>query len=156
MRNSKAKVSDPNKFVTCSGSRFHPLYGSKVTPKGDIILEEKGKEDLQAYINSFAESCDMSFILHQLSLGNTAVLERKQMMFGDFTDMPSNLAEMQQIFIDGEAAFNELPLETRREFDNNFRNWLFTSGSAEWNEKMQKLIPQNEVPTTEEVNEDVS
>lgn len=154
MRNKNAKVSDPNTFYTNPGNRIHPLYSSKVTPKGDIVLEECGKEDIQEYINSFRESCDMSFILHQLSLGNTEVLNQRQMMFGDFTDMPQNLMEIQQIFIDGEAAFNQLPLETRKQFDNNYRNWLFTSGSDEWNEKMAKLIPTPVTEPIEEVKEE--
>lgn len=148
MRNKNAKVSDPNSFVTCSGSREKVLYSSKVCPNGEIQLTASGKEDIQEYINSFRESTDMSYILHQLSLGNTAVLNQKQMLFGDFTECPESLAEAQQMLIDGENAFYKLPLDVRQQFNNDFRNWLFTSGQPEWMEKMASLI------TTEEVNEE--
>lgn len=146
MRNKNAKVSDPNSFVTCAGSRVKTVYSSKVLPTGEIALTPSGKEDIQDYINSFRETTDMSYILHQLALGNTAVLNQKQMMYGDFTDVPESLAEAQQMLIDGEVAFYKLPLDVRQQFDNNFRNWLFTSGQPEWIKKMEKLI------TTEEVN----
>lgn len=148
MRNKNAKVSDPNSFVTSSGSSEKVIYSSKVCPNGEIMLTPAGKEDIQEYINSFRESTDMSFILHQLSLGNTAVLNQKQMIFGDFTEVPTSLAEAQQMLIDGEAAFYKLPLDVRQEFNNNFRQWLFTSGQPEWIEKMSKYI------STEEVNEE--
>lgn len=146
MRNKNARVSDPNSFVTCAGSRTKTLYSSKVLPNGEIVLTPSGKEDVQDYINSFRESTDMSYILHQLALGNTSVLNQKQMMFGDFTEVPESLAEAQQMLIDGEEAFYKLPLDVRQQFDNNFRNWLFTSGQPDWMQKMSKLI------TTDEVN----
>lgn len=157
MRNKNAKVSDPNSFVTNPGSEIRILYTSKVCPNGEILLKPCGEENIQEYINSFRESTDMSFILHQLSIGNTAVLERQQMMYGDFTEVPANLAEAQQVLIDGENAFNQLPLDVRQQFDNNFRNWLFTSGTPDWMSKMSKFIPVEEKTNTEsEVKEDVS
>lgn len=145
MRNKNAKVSNPNDFVTDSGSRVKTLYSAKVTPNGEILLSPSGKEDIQDYINSFRESTDMSFILHQLSLGNTAVLNQKQMLFGDFTEVPESLAAAQQMLIDGEEAFYKLPLDVRQQFDNNFRNWLFTSGQPDWIKKMGKLLPVDDV-----------
>lgn len=140
MRNKAARVSVPDEFVTCSGSRDRVLYSSKVLPTGEISLRESGKEDIQEYINSFRESTDMNFILHQLSLGNTAVLNSQQMLFGDFTETPSSLADAQQMLIDGENAFYKLPLDVRQQFNNDFRNWLFTSGSSEWVQKMSSIV----------------
>lgn len=150
MRNKNAKVSDPNTFVTCAGSRVKTIYSSKVLPTGEIVLTPSGKEDVQEYINSFRESTDMSYILHQLALGNTSVLNQKQMMFGDFTEAPESLAQAQQMLIDGEAAFYKLPLDVRQQFNNDFRNWLFTSGQPDWVEKMSKLI------TTDDVNKETA
>lgn len=150
MRNKNAKVSNPNDFSTPCGSSDRTLYSTKVTPDGKVILTPSGKENVQEYIDSFRESTDMAFILHQMALGNMSVLNQREAMYGDFTDLPENLAEMQQIFIDGENAFNQLPLDVRQQFDNNYRNWLFTSGSEDWNEKMKKLIPE---PIKEEVKE---
>lgn len=155
MRNKYAKVSDPNDFSTPCGSSSRIIYSSKVTPNGMIILTPTGKEDIQEKMDSFRESTDMSFILHQLSVGNTSVLTNKQMMFGDFTEAPANLAEAQQLLIDGEAAFNKLPLDVRSKFDNNFRNWLFTSGTEEWMQKMDKLIEKKEEVSEEKESDSV-
>lgn len=144
LRNKYAKVSDPNVFHTPVGSDTRIVYSSKVTPNGNVILTPTGKTNIQEEIDSFRESTDMAFILHQLSVGNTSVLTNKQMMFGDFTETPADLAEALQVMIDGEAAFNKLPLDVRQKFDNNFRQWLFTTGSDEWLKKMDKLVKKEE------------
>lgn len=158
MRNKNAKVSDPNSFITNAGSPIRDIYSSKVMKDGTIQLLKSGEENIQEFIDSFRESTDMSYILHNLSLGNTSVLTNKQMIFGDFTEAPSNLAEAQQILIDGENAFNQLPLDVRQKFDNNFRKWLFTTGSDEWTNIMksinQKIDSVESVDS--EVKEDVS
>ena len=157
MRNKFAKVSDPNSFVTEPGSPVHILYSSKVLKNGIIELTESGKEDIQEFIDSQRDSCDMAFILHQLAIGNESVLHQKAPMYGDFTTAPSTLAEAEQMLIDGENAFYQLPLDVRQQFDNDFRQWLYTAGNAEW---IQKMVPvsgsdsgENPVEVESEVTE---
>lgn len=136
MRNKNAKIVDPNTYHTDPGSPFHTLYSSKVLPDGTISLTECGKENIQEQINAAAETCDMAFILHELALGNTAVLNQREVNYGDFTDAPKNIMEAMQIMIDGEKAFMKLPLEVRQKFDNSYMLWLSTNGTEEWIEKM--------------------
>lgn len=149
MRNKNAKVTDPNKFYTCPGSNEHILYSGKVLPDGTIHLTECGKENIQEIINSAAETCDMAYILHELALGNTSVLNQRETFYGDFSKAPNSLLEAMQIMLDGEKAFMALPLEVRQKFDNSYMLWLSTNGSEEWIEKM--AIKHD----TEEVNEEV-
>ena len=59
MRNKNAKVSDPNKFETCPGDKYHIVYEPLVNPDGTISLVESGKEDIQAIIDSYREQTDM-------------------------------------------------------------------------------------------------
>lgn len=138
MRNPNAKVSKPNSFVTNSGSPFHVLYSSKVLGNGKVELLESGKEDIQELIDSYRDTTDMSFIVHQLMLGNESVVNvRSGAMYGDFTSVPSSLAEAQQMMIDAENAFYELPLDVRSQFDNDWMKWQSTVGSDEWVKKME-------------------
>lgn len=136
MRNKNAKVTDPNKYFTDPGSPEHILYSGKVLPDGTIRLDEVGKENIQEIINAAAETCDMAYILHELALGNTSVLNQREASYGDFSAAPKSLMEAMQIMIDGEQAFLKLPLETRQKFDNSYMLWLSTNGSNEWIEKM--------------------
>lgn len=136
MRNKNAKVSDPNKFVTSAGDRFHITYAAKVEPDGLISLAPSGKEDIQEYINSFRDSTDMNFILNRLAVGDTSVLNQKQAIFGDFTKLPKTYAETLQLVIDAEHNFYELPLDVRNKFDNNYQKWFATAGSQFWLDAM--------------------
>lgn len=153
MRNPKAAVSDPNEFVSDPGSRIHTLYSSKVLKNGIIELTPSGSEDIQEKIDSYRDSTDMAFIIHHLLAGDESVLYQKSAMYGDFTKAPESLAEAQQMLIDGEAAFMQLPLETRQKFDNNFRAWLFQAGSEGWIKAMQPVTDSGDLQNpVEDVN----
>lgn len=157
MRNKNAKVSDPNKFVTSSGEKFHINYSPKVLPDGRIELIESGKEDISEYINSFRDSTDMAFILNRLAMGDTSVLNKSIPTYGDFTEMPKTYAESLQLVIDSKKKFYELPLDVRNKFDNDYQKWFVTAGSDVWIEKMgYTKSNQSDVaaPSADEVKED--
>lgn len=144
MRNKNACVSDPNSFVTSAGSRYRSIFSPIVSPDGTIQLVESGKEDIQQYIDSFRDQTDMTYILQRMATGDTSVLNQKEPMFGDFTNMPQTYAEALQLVIDREAQFMQLPLEVRNKFDNDFRKWFAQSGSEEWFQKMDSVISKPE------------
>lgn len=136
MRNPNARVSDPNEFVTEAGNPFRIVYESKVLPDGQLDIVAAGKEDIQAKIESFRSSTDMSYILKQIALGNNDVLVKSVGQYGDFTHMPKTMAEAMQLQIDAENEFYKLPLDVRGKFDNDYRRWLVGAGSVDWIEKM--------------------
>ena len=136
MRNKKAKVSDPNKFVTSAGNKDHILYSPKVLDSGVIKLIESGKENIQDKINSFRDTCDMSFIIQRLAMGDSSVLNKKLPNYGDFTQMPKSFAEALQLVINAEKEFYDLPLDTRNKFDNDYKQWFAQAGSEAWLDKM--------------------
>lgn len=144
MRNEFAKVSKPADFVSCPGEEYHIIYSPIVKPDGTIVLEVSGKESIKDMINSQLAQTDMSWILKQLSLGNTSVLNQNTPMYGDFTNMPKSNAEFLQMYIDGENAFNKLDPEIRAKFDNDFMQWFATAGTNDWSEKMNLLRPDPE------------
>lgn len=144
MRNKNAMVSDPNDFFTCSGDRYRIIYEPIIRPDGTIELVESGKDDIQEMIDSFRDQTDMSYILGRMAAGDTSVLNQKQPMYGDFTSMPKTYAEALQLVIDREKQFMALPLDVRKQFDNDFKKWFSQSGSEEWYEKMSSVIQKKE------------
>ena len=145
MRNEFASVSDPNAFVSDPGSDIKTVYSTKVQDDGTILLIPSAKENVKDKINSYVDQTDISYIIRQLQLGDTSVLNPNKGVYGDFTQTPTNLREAMQTMIDGERAFYELPLDTRQKFDNNFRKWLVSAGSADWFNKMGQPAPVPEV-----------
>lgn len=136
MRNKNAKVSDPNKFFTCEGEEYKIEYSPHVMPDGTIELEVSGRINIKEYINSQREQTDMSYIMKQIALGNTAVLNESAGMYGDFTGMPKSYAEALQLRIDAENSFYKLPVDVRNKFENDFNRYFATAGSDEWFEKL--------------------
>ena len=134
MRNPNARV--PLVFEpTCSGDRYHIDY-QPIIEDGCIQLVESGRTDIQAVIDSFADSCDMSLILQRLSFGDTSVLNTKTPMFGDFTACPSTLAGILNLKLEAQRVFDKLDPAVREQF-TDFNDWLAASGSQDWLTKMQ-------------------
>lgn len=146
MRNPNARVPTPSDFITSSGDIFKPVLSGKLMPDGTIKLTQIDQIDIKAEINSHACTCDMSYILSRLKVGDVAVLSAKEGAYGDFTVFPKTYAEMLQLVQSGEDAFNSLPLDVRSSFDNDINKWFATIGTAEWSDKMK--IPKP-VPTVD-------
>lgn len=144
MRNKNAKISDPNSFVSCPGTKFHTIYKPVVQKDGTILLKESDQIDIEAYINSFKESTDMAYILQQIKLGNFDILNQRTANYGDFTDVPQSMAEFQQRLIDGKNAFYSLSPEVRNAYDNDLWKFMNDAGSKKWLDVMKDYLPQPE------------
>ncbi len=118
--------------MTSSGDEYHIVYSSVIKDDGTIDLVPSARDRIQDYINSFVPQTDMHYILAQLKNGNTTVINRRPMMYGDFTDAPKSYAQALQMVIDGRATFDALPLSVRNKFDNSFEKWFATAGSPDW------------------------
>lgn len=151
MRNKNAKVSDPSSFVTDPGSDVHVIYTGKLCPDGQIRLTESGKESISEKINAEKMFTDISYIRSRLALGDTSVVRpASSIMYGDLTKAPKTLADNLQIFINARSSFDDLDLETRNKFDNNYLKWLQDAGTSDWLEKMKDFIPDLVVEKADE------
>ncbi len=106
------------------GNPVKVLYSPKFASDGSMELVEAGKENLYDYIQSFKESVDINVILKRFAKGDVTALQRRQAMFGDFSDAPATYAEALNSMIVAEQYFNSLPLETRAKFNHNFHTFL--------------------------------
>lgn len=125
------------------GSREKVLYSPQFNEDGTMQLIEAGKENLYEYIQSHKESVDINVILKRFARGDVTALQRRQAMFGDFTDAPSTYAEALNSMIVAEQYFNSLPLETRAKFDHNFHRFLVSLDRPDF---QQMLSPDDVTP----------
>lgn len=145
MRNANAKVSDPKKFITCSGDRFHIEYKGEVQKDGTVKLVESGKTDIRQAINAYKDQTDLDYIRKKIEQGDLSVLNPAKPQYGDFTNMPSTYAEALQMQIDANDYFYSLDPEVRNKFDNDVNQFLASAGSEVW---MKKLGLTPVVPET--------
>ncbi len=85
---------------------------------------ESGTVDLQERIQVQAPSTDLAFMIKRLKLGDNSVLTKKQPMYGDFTQLPSDGSELVNTLLHAEYAFNQLPVEDRKAHGYDYRSWL--------------------------------
>lgn len=130
------QFSPRQRIHPCSGSRVKQLYAGRYDANGRVVLEEKGTEDLYAYIQSFADSVDINVILARFANGDTDALSRAQGFYADVTEFPSNMADALNTINKAEEMFKSLPLEVRQRFDCSFEQFLSQSGSEDWLQKM--------------------
>lgn len=111
-----------NKFFTNPGDRFQVEYDTIVDPSGRVTIKKAGKKDLFQEIQSWKEQTDMHYILNQMALGQYP--QRTDLMYGDFTEAPENMQQAMQMMINAERAFYDLPLDVRKKFDNDYKQWV--------------------------------
>lgn len=144
------------KFASDAGSPEKTLYHGRVEPDGTITLVPDTVINVQQQIDSWEPSTDIYNIINNLGFDN---LKPPADGFFDATDMPKNYAEMLQLFINGERAFERLPVEVKQKFDNDFNKWFASAGSDEWFEKcgfnldVKPVVDPTPVPIKEEKSE---
>ena len=123
IRNSNSRVSNPYGFTASAGEPIHKMFVG-VWKTNRLELVETGFVDLQERIQVQAPSTDLSFMIKRLKLGDTSVLTKKQPIYGDFTQLPSDGSELVNTLLHAEYAFNQLPVEERKKHGYDYRSWL--------------------------------
>ncbi len=63
-------------------------------------------------------------MIRRLKLGDSSVLTKKQPLYGDFTQFPTDGSELVNTLLHAEYAFNQLPVEERKRHGYDYRSWL--------------------------------
>lgn len=135
------------------GSRKMPVYKMKIDKDtGSRSLRKVGEDDIYSKIQSHKDSVDINYILSRYARGDVSALSKIQGTYGDFTEMPTTLAELSQRVIDAENIFYQLPLEKRAQFNHSPSEFFSQFGSEKFN-AIFDIKPQKEdfQPTGTEV-----
>lgn len=114
------------------GSRVKQLYAPKFNDSGVLYLEEAGKHDLYAEIQSHRDSVDIHVLLARYRNGDESAFERIQGAYGDFTKMPATFAEALNTMIAAEQYFKSLPVEIRSKYGHDFNQFISAMDSPSW------------------------
>lgn len=125
-----------NRVGTAAGSASKSGFKMKLDANGRRYLAEDGKIDTYQQIQSHKDSCDIEYIMTRFANGDTSVLSKTQGLYGDFTNVPTSINELQQRVMDAEKLFYQLPVETREKFEHNPSMFYSMIGSESFNEIM--------------------
>ncbi len=138
MRSSTlSHICDGNTFISDSGSPVKLIF-TPALEDGQIVLNETGKFDISEFINSYADTTDMSFILSRLAAGDSSVLNVSQGFYGDSSILPDDHRAALDTVISAQTYFDNLPQETRDKFNDSFVEWIQSAGTKEWVSRMVK------------------
>lgn len=101
------------------GSGMKDTYKMHVDENGKRELKKSGEFNLYADIQSYKDSVSIDYILSRFINGDETALSRVQGIYGDFTEMPRTMAELQQRVIDAEHLFDSLPLDIRAQYNHS-------------------------------------
>lgn len=130
------KMLNHTRYHTDVGSRKAPTYEPVYDQKGVWHLEKTGEEDRYLEIQSFADSCDINVIMARYRNGETDVLQQIQGTYGDFSNVPTNYAELMNAKIQAENLFMSLAPEVREKYGNDVVQFMSEIGSKEGLEKL--------------------
>lgn len=109
----------PDRHFAPSGSPIETLYAEKLV-NGVVTLVESGHRDVNEYIQSSRDDCDVYSVIERFNRGDVSALN--QVDGGQFMDvigLPTNLAQAQQMLIDVQSRFDNLPASVKQKFDNS-------------------------------------
>lgn len=108
---------------------------------GQLSVDVVGKENLQAEIDSFADSCNIEMLVQRCVNGESDILNQRQGFYGDFTDYPKSYAEMVQLMVNAKSYFDSLPLEIRNKFNNDVNVFISEMDKKDWFVKAGFVTP---------------
>lgn len=133
------------RYTTPTGSPIRTTYRlevSSVTGQPELVV--KGKEDFNGYIQSFAESCDITNIIRRINAGELDLLNASPGVYGDFSSVPQSMQEAMQMRIDAKNTWSNLTDEQRDMF-GSFEEFCETAGSEDWFKKFGVELNESEV-----------
>nr|CAI9750581.1 virion structural protein [Microvirus sp.] len=115
-----------------SGTREHVTYRARYDKNGHMELEESGKVDTYAEIQSHKDSCDIHFILARYANGDLEALNKRPGVYFDATEMPKTFADVLNLVADAKLTFDGLPADVRSQFNGSYEQFLAQAGSESW------------------------
>lgn len=134
-------LNPPKRIANEPGTEYQNTYQEEISENGKLQLKKTGKTNVYLMIQSHAEEVKIENILKQVAMGDLSALQQREATYVDTTTMPKNLMEAQNLVIRLKDEFYKLPLEVRKEFENNPELYVSEMGTDTFKEKMS---PYNE------------
>lgn len=134
---------EPHDRVHCSaGSRLKTLYHAEYVD-GSLELIEDGIDNIYDDIQSYAQSCDLKYLMARYENGEVDVLNRVEGFYGDISGLPSSYAEIVNKVRSAEDFFMTLPVDVREAFGFDFNKFISEIDHPDFLDKMLRKPVEN-------------
>lgn len=114
----------PPLYSSTTGEKTTVKYGLEINSDGEEVLSIVGTEPIYEKIQANSIGTNISELILRWRAGDDSVLDQAHGVFGDFTDIPSDLASSQRAIMKVQSFFNSLPLSEREKYNMNFSSYL--------------------------------
>lgn len=149
---SRANHNEKERKETEAGRKTRLTFRWTYDDKGNKSLVQDEEIDRDAEIQSYLEETKIENIINRAafdpSIAQKLGAQLNDAEAQDFTNMPSTLAEAQNMMIQAEQTWNKLPREIKQKFDNDVNKFIAGFGTADWIE----ALGLNQKPVIDEKN----
>lgn len=114
-----------------SGSFEKKNYLMQIDKNGHKYLVENGYTNTYDKIQAEAEGRDINSMIAKALRGDQSVLDYNK-IYGDRTQIPTDMLSFMNLKLKAEDTWNKLPLEIRKEYNNSIEEYLRDYGSEKW------------------------
>ena len=134
------KYEDHERVYTDAGDPVKIEYQLRIVDNSEEIVET-GKTNLYEYIQSHADSVDITKILERCALiQDYSMLNRMPAEFMDVTEMPGNLAEAYAHVQDAKNFFDRMPVNIKEKYQNNFVEFIADLGTERFKNNVSDFL----------------
>ena len=134
-------LNRPPKVKTPAGTMYLNTYQEEITKKDGKQLIKTGQTCIYDVVQADFESTQIENILHAVAMGDINALQQREATYCDTTTMPKTLMEYQNLVIKAKDEFYKMPLDVRKEFDNDPEKYVSLMGTKEF---LNIMAPFNE------------
>lgn len=146
---------DRESHPSSSGSPWIDNYKMKVNKETGRkeLTKIDVKDNLYDYIQSFADSVDINVVLAKFANGDMSAINHQSGFYGDFTNLPNNIADIHNKLVEMNEFFDNLPKDVREKFDNSYDVFINSFGSQEWFDTISETKDDISATMTDEKKE---
>lgn len=142
-------LDPPVEIESVTGEELEEVISMKIGDNGEEDFYISGKTNVYQKTQADKENTVIENIIAKvIATGDTSILTKAQGQYTDLTEVPKTIFEAQQKIKEAEKTFEELPIEIRSEYNNNFNEYLKDVGTNHWLETVglkEKATPEVKV-----------
>lgn len=140
---------DLTKYANTTGTEEIDDYDVRLNSNGvKQLVKKKTKRNIYQKIQQYKDECDIYEILRRSDPERRQGLEQQIInanlqddgQIYDMTQIPTNLIQARQMLIDADKKFNSLPIELRKEFNNNPNEFIAAANNGTLHNKIDRII----------------
>lgn len=124
--------NDGREFVSMAGDGTQAVFKRQFTPdRKHKRAIEVSRTNLYEYIQKSSEGVDVKSLVMRYLSGDTGALGASAPNYADLTDAPTDLLDAQLRIVRARELFDQLSLDDKKVFGNNFNSFLEAASSGE-------------------------